>query len=336
MIKLGVSLYSYQEEFLTGDMNLEECIEAVSDMDADGIEILPEQMIPGFPNLTDEFLDKWFGWMERYHTTPVCIDAFLDTNLYYGRTISQEEIVDTYKTYIDYAAKLHTPIIRSVLLLGTNLLNRSGVTEDNFRKIVAYAEDKGIKLGTEIHPPMTVHCEPVEQLCNFIEKIGTKNLGFIPDAAIYTVDISPVYLEREIRDGMPKNIMDYIVKARKMGMNPDQVNKNIYEITGEKKYCIALPYCAFLVNDDPEHLRDIIPYVFHVHGKTNYVDENYVDVGTNYEGFIKVLSDCGYNGYISTEYEGNRHIHDAYPACSVEQVRRHHVMLRRLMKKYEK
>ena len=38
-IKLGVSLYCYQDEFARRAMTLEECIEAVTDMGADGIEL---------------------------------------------------------------------------------------------------------------------------------------------------------------------------------------------------------------------------------------------------------------------------------------------------------
>ena len=65
-IKLGVSLYSYQDEFFRHDMNLEDCIEAVSDMGADGIEILPEEMIRNCYHMSDEFLAQWQGWMKKY------------------------------------------------------------------------------------------------------------------------------------------------------------------------------------------------------------------------------------------------------------------------------
>ncbi len=44
-----------------------------------------------------------------------------------------------------------------------------------------------------------------------------------------------------------------------------------------------------------------------------------------------VLVEGGYDGYLSSEYEGNRHIQDAYPVDSVEQVRRQHVMFERLL-----
>jgi hypothetical protein len=44
-----------------------------------------------------------------------------------------------------------------------------------------------------------------------------------------------------------------------------------------------------------------------------------------------VLAAAGYDGYISSEYEGNRHLQDAFPVDSVEQVRRHQRMLSNLI-----
>jgi hypothetical protein len=39
----------------------------------------------------------------------------------------------------------------------------------------------------------------------------------------------------------------------------------------------------------------------------------------------------GYEGAIATEYEGQRMVQDIYPMSAVEMVRRHQVMLRRLL-----
>ena len=46
-------------------------IALLSTIGARGSEIIPEQSIPGFPHLTDEFVANWLGWMDKYGTTPV-------------------------------------------------------------------------------------------------------------------------------------------------------------------------------------------------------------------------------------------------------------------------
>jgi hypothetical protein len=58
-IKRGVSLYSYQEEFFLRTMSLEDCIAHAASVGALGIEVIPEQSLPGFPHITDEQVAQW-------------------------------------------------------------------------------------------------------------------------------------------------------------------------------------------------------------------------------------------------------------------------------------
>ena len=76
-IKRGVSLYSYQDEFYTGKMTLEDCIREASLSGAKGIEFLPEQMLPTFPNISDDFVKQWHEWMDKYQVEPIAYDALL-------------------------------------------------------------------------------------------------------------------------------------------------------------------------------------------------------------------------------------------------------------------
>src|SRR5258708_1293495 len=68
----GVTFYSYQDELVTHRMRLEDCIAAVSDLGADGIEMVGEEGLPDYPNLSEKFVADWFGWMQKYETRPIC------------------------------------------------------------------------------------------------------------------------------------------------------------------------------------------------------------------------------------------------------------------------
>lgn len=61
------------------------------------------------------------------------------------------------------------------------------------------------------------------------------------------------------------------------------------------------------------------------------MQDDYTEYSIPYEQIIPLLIEGGYDGYLSSEYEGNRHIQDAFPMDSVEQVRRQHVMFKRLL-----
>ena len=48
-IKSSVSLYSLQYQYLRGNMDLEQIVDYVMGLGADGIELLPDQMLKGTP-----------------------------------------------------------------------------------------------------------------------------------------------------------------------------------------------------------------------------------------------------------------------------------------------
>ncbi len=60
-IKASVSLYSLQYQYLQGKMSLEDCIAFVKELGSDGIEILPDQMLHGTPEPTEETYEMWNG-----------------------------------------------------------------------------------------------------------------------------------------------------------------------------------------------------------------------------------------------------------------------------------
>ena len=62
----------------------------------------------------------------------------------------------------------------------------------------------------------------------------------------------------------------------------------------------------------------------------------YEDLAIDYETPIRILKEHGFDGYIDSEYEGQRDQQDRgfeYLPNEVEQVRRHHEMLTRLIEK---
>ena len=65
----GVSIFSYQGEFGVS-MTLEDCFIDMSDMGAEGVEILANGHIPGYPNPSDEWVENWFQLLDKYELVP--------------------------------------------------------------------------------------------------------------------------------------------------------------------------------------------------------------------------------------------------------------------------
>ena len=114
-IKRSVSLYSYQEEYYLGKMSLEDCIRAAAEAGATGIELLGEQMIDEFPNITDKFKEQWFGWMKKYGVEPTCYDAFLENHIYDNRTLTLKEQIKMMERDIKIAGSLGFKTLRTLV-----------------------------------------------------------------------------------------------------------------------------------------------------------------------------------------------------------------------------
>ena len=78
-------------------------------------------------------------------------------------------------------------------------------------------------------------------------------------------------------------------------------------------------------------MLDYMHRIHNIHGKFYQMTEDYVEPSIPYDRIVEVLTAGGYQGYICSEYEGNRWIEDVEEPDSVEQVRRQQVMLARLL-----
>ena len=76
--------------------------------------------------------------------------------------------------------------------------------------------------------------------------------------------------------------------------------------------------------------------IHNIHGKFYEMTEDCIEPAIPYERIIQVLTKGNYDGYICSEYEGNRWIEDAHTVDSVEQVRRQQKMLENLINKYQR
>ena len=76
---------------------------------------------------------------------------------------------------------------------------------------------------------------------------------------------------------------------------------------------------------DPAELAHMA-LIGHIQAKFYEMVDDDAEYSIPYDRIVPVLDQGGFDGYLSSEYEGNRHIQDAFEVDSVEQVRRQHAM----------
>ncbi|MDL2292993.1 sugar phosphate isomerase/epimerase [Ruminococcaceae bacterium OttesenSCG-928-D13] len=320
-IKRGVSLYSYQQEYFLHQMDLEACIKAVADLGATGVEIIPEQMVNEYPRLSDGFLEKWFGWMKQYGTVPTCMDAFSESLLYKNRVLSESELVDLMERDLKVAAQLGCFVIRTLCTTPTGVIEKS----------LPLAEKYGVKIGLEIHAPLDLDSDWFKPYQDLIDRKGCAWFGIIPDMGIFEKFPSPLQQARAVRNGASQKVTDFITQAYIAGEGQDKVAAEMAKQNANQHDYAWLHRAYRTLYTSPEVLRKHKDYIFHVHAKFYDVSPDYQDECLDYENVVRVLREIGYDGYLSSEYEGNRTIEDAFPVDSVEQVRRQHEMMKRLL-----
>jgi sugar phosphate isomerase/epimerase len=340
--RLAASLYSYNGDLQAGTMTLEQCLGDLADMGAEGFEFLPEAIIPGYPNPSEAWLKQWFAWLEKYKLTPIAVDGSCDTKLYKSRKLTAQEIADLIIADLKLAHRLGCKGYRGMgsswpaaLGVSGNVSVKSewttGITPfEIYDKVLPTAEKLDVRIGEELHIPFLIKSEWLHQTIDYINKRSTRHLGFVPDMSIF-VRRPPKSLDPEqfVQRGLARKVVDYILQAREQLVPEHEAKSKVQEMGGGTP---ALQLTAMIYHlsystrerNEPEQLKELIPYIVHIHGKCYEIAEDLSDENSiPYNEIVPVLACGGYNGFISTEYEGDR-----APYAASQQVRRQQLMIR--------
>jgi len=296
VIDLGVSLYSYGGDFLV-TMTLEDCLADVADMGATGVEILADTHVAGYPNPTSAWVDEWHALVARHRLTPTCYSSWLDTRLRKGRTLTVDEAVPILVRDLELAHRLGFTIVRPKLGVVSLDLVPDPVWRETVERALPKAEQYGIRIAPEIHAPTALRSKIVDDYLDLARQ--TSHFGLLIDTGIF---------QNAERGGTHSD-------SRFVFGDPDP------ELAARVAREMSKP-----MNEDPPLLADLVPYVVHVHAKFWEMTDDLDDPHVPYDAIVNVLVESGYRGSLSSEYEGAR---DLYRAS--DQVRRQHVMLRRLL-----
>lgn len=344
-IKRSVSLYSYQDEYYDGKLDLEGCLRETAKTGATGVELLAEQMIKKFPLPieTQEFRDQWFGWLDKYGLEPACYDAFLENHIYDNRTLTLKEQINMMKRDIRLASLLGFHNLRTLVSTPMDVIEGS----------LEYAEEMDVKIGLEVHAPFSLNSGWADGYMEMIQRTGTKYFGFIPDMGIFCRRIPDVVRDKARRQGAKeeciKIVDDSYAKRLEKGFVKIKYDLDLGKANMEYRMANGMGEMMEAVEkagggpadrmyadssftyswSDPQDIIDNIDYIYHTHAKFYNVHEDYTETAVAIPEVVKAYKKAGYKGYLSSEYEGGEHLRYDSEVDSIEQVRRHQEALRR-------
>jgi sugar phosphate isomerase/epimerase len=252
--------------------------------------------------------------MKKYKTTPTCHDMFYDSKRFKGTVMPDEEAVAALKIDLEHASRLGCSCIRVIVTTPVSVVEAC----------IPYAEEVGVRMLLEIHSPFHFDHEHIQKHFAVYERSGSKYVGFMPDMGIFVERFPRVISDRFERDGATPALVD--LKAL-----PGIIEKD----GGNAKDVHLANMVGHFVYSDPRRLLDFMPWIHHVHGKFYDMTVDCVEPSIPYDKVIPVLAEGAYDGYISAEYEGQRHIQDVFEVDSVEIVRRYQEMLKREIAKVQ-
>lgn len=347
-IKRGVSLYSYQQTQFFRQMNWKQMIQEVHDnLHTDGIEIIDEATIRDYPFPSEQFVFDWNNYIARYEMNAVTMDIYLDVHQFRDHIMNHREAAERLKNDIRLAARLGFKNVRPLCLVPIDVIEMALET----------AEKYNVKIGKEIHAPLPIRpgarkqpnkgmaaaldFRMADQIIDLAQRTGSKHVGLVPDFGIFQHSPSQVAVDYVKRHADIPEAVDFILANSK-----DYELDDMFDLLNEKYPGHGIDasnierMALHRSSADPEDLVEILPYIVSIHGKFYNMTEIpgkpgcYEDLVIDYENPIRILKEHGFDGYINSEYEGQRDQQDRgleYLPDEREQVRRHHEMLSRLI-----
>lgn len=329
-IKRGVTFYSFQDAYRKGDLTLEGCIRAASEMGIEGLEIIGDQMIHNSPHPDESFFEKWQGWIEKYRVPPICLDIYINSNLYKNRLLTRKEGVQALVDEIMLANRLGIPIIRMNSLTPTDIIQPA----------LPYAEKYDVILAQEIHAGCSLDHPSMIRYTEIMQKENSPYIGLVPDMGLFCRKFPRIIRESYRSNGVQTCVADLVDEIFASGTDmrsfahgslegADQVIPPVFSEMKLTPIDIEyIKYVSHFENNDISLLKEILPFIRNIHGKFYEMSEDGTEYSIPYAEIIRLLKKINYNGYICSEYEGNRFVPEGQEVQEVEQVRRHQVMIK--------
>jgi sugar phosphate isomerase/epimerase len=329
-IRLGATTYSFNDEYHSYELSLERMFATIGSLGPkQGLEIIAPQCIRTYPEVSEEFEHIFRDAVERYDLVPSAFGHYSDLGRIPGRNLSIAEAVEFSRIQLEGAKRLGYRLAR----MSYQSFDLTDRREALYRQLLPDLERLDMKLAIEIHAPHIIESEPQQRVIEDVAALNSPYVGFTLDCGCMTNRVSPVcerkFLELGVDPAIVKRLIDFWATAPSRA----ELNWEVAAIGGGSLVeLLATETWIYFGHGKPAALREIMPYVFHVHGKFFQVDENGNDDAVAYPQIIEILVSSGYDGWISSEYEGHHWLknRNAYA-----QVKAHQQYLRRLIAECE-
>jgi sugar phosphate isomerase/epimerase len=271
-------------------MTLEDVFADIADLGATGIEILGEGNLPGYPTPDAAWIDFWHGLVAEYGLTPTNFGSWVDTTRFSGRDLTAEEGAEQLQQDLRLARELGFTSVRPKFGVVSWDLDPHPIWEQVVERSLDLAADLDVVICPEIHSPTPIKHPVTQGYIDFIEKTGTEHFKLLIDTGIFQT--------AAVREA-----------AEVLGTDDDE----------------DVPPPLRPLRVPMSDLVEVLPHTHFIQAKFFEIDDDLHDLHVPWGDIVPTLEKAGWNGWLSSEYEGRRE-----PYRGRDQVRRQHALLRSL------
>ncbi|WP_136194245.1 sugar phosphate isomerase/epimerase family protein [Actinomyces procaprae] len=339
-LKRGVTLYALQDAYGRGGLGLEGCVSLVENMGAQGIEFLSDQMLKGAQNAGDAAIDEFNVIMERHPLERVANDIFINSSLFRNRWLTLEEQVASLQADLRLAKRLGFPLVRLVSRTDPAVVPPA----------LPLAEKLGITMAVEVHAGMSFDHPLTAAWIGQMRDLDNPHVGLVVDFGIYCHRYPEIATNYFRAQGLSEDVVAYIADIYASGSDGRRAfpratkegNRDVYEFPEELTRLFKSPVdevyatnASGYENTSLDTLDEYLPWIKSFHAKFwEMVPDGvggYQEASIDYPAVVARLKQLDYDGYLCSEYEGQRFIIPGDPIPDVEQLTRHQQMLQALI-----
>ncbi len=332
-IKKGVSLYSLQDAYGRGGLGVDGVLDAVADMGTQGVEILTDQMVRGAANATDETIEAFNTSLDRSGLERVSNDIFINSSLYKNRWLTIEEQCALLEADLRLTNRLGFHLVRIV----------SQTDPAVIRRALPLAEQLDVTMAVEVHAGMSYDHPLTAAWIEEMKAVESPLVGLVVDLGIYC-QRHPRVSTRYFREALGVNdeVIRYINGIFESGTdprqffprNPDNPDDYVFpeELTRHFHSFQDRFYAMMSTgyeNTSLDTLDEFAPYIKSIHGKFWEVTDEGEEYSIDYGRVFTRLNQLGWDGYVCSEYEGQRFALPGEAIVDLEQVQRHQDLMAR-------
>ena len=305
----SITLYGFGYHYMRGEYSLEDVLKKTKALGADGFEIVAPQMVDGHPNPSESWMESFKELYQKYELTPVCYSIYIDSGKHKGRFLNEAERLSGTINEMEYAKKMGFSVVRS----------QDALLPKTMEKLLPYAEELDLHLAIELHGPYSPSTPVFQEYAELFEKKNSPYLGVVMDYSAFSSGPPATVLDQFPDDVCHKELLHKIRKLFTTTEIPvedltkmilDEGGDEVDVLIAEKKIYTGLMNekmgtIYYRTHPDYEGFRRLLKWSKYMHGKFWHVDDDLNCDEIDYPGFVKIMKEEDYQGFIASEYEGS-------------------------------